>query len=110
MTTAFNELLYIYGDSIMGRKTILSENCDRDAIAKKAIEQNILPIIYFNLYGEETDNNYYPLVMQAVAVNERKMFFLGKLSEELNVAGIEHCVLKGCSLAALYAVPLSDRC
>lgn len=105
MTTAFKELLYIYGDSIMGRKTILPENCDRDAIAKKAIEQNILPIIYFNLYGEETDNNYYPLVMQAVAVNERKMFFLGKLSEELNSAGIEHCVLKGCSLAALYATP-----
>jgi len=105
MTTAFENLLYIYGDAICGRKTILPENCDREAIAKKAIEQNILPLIYFNLFGEETNNRYYALVMQSLANNERRMFFLGKLSKELNEAGIEHCVLKGSSLATLYPMP-----
>ena len=76
MTTAFENLLYIYGDAICGRKTILPENCDREAIAKKAIEQNILPLIYFNLFGEETNNRYYALVMQSLANNERRMFFI----------------------------------
>ncbi len=105
MTDAFKQLLYIYGDAICGRKTVLSENCDREEIAKKAIEQNILPIVYFNIFGEETNNKYYPLIMQSLANNERRMFFLGKLSKELNEAGIEHCVLKGCSLANLYPMP-----
>lgn len=105
MTTAFKELLYIYGDAICGSKTILPEDCDREAIADKAIQQNILPLVYFNLFGEETDNKYYALVMQSVANNERRMFFLGKLSGELNDAGIEHCVLKGSSLATLYPMP-----
>ena len=105
MTTAFNELLYIYGDAICGRKTTLPENCDRDKIAQKAIEQNILPLVYFNLFGEDTDNKYYPLVMQALAVNERKMFFLSKLSQEMKALEIEHCVLKGSSLAELYPMP-----
>ena len=105
MTTAFNELLYIYGDAICGRKSTLPKNCDRDKIAQKAIEQNILPLVYFNLFGEATDNKYYPLVMQALAVNERKMFFLSKLSQELKAFEIEHCVLKGSSLAELYPMP-----
>jgi len=105
MTTAFEQLLYIYGDAICGRKTILPENCDRETIAQKAIEQNILPLVYFNIYGEETDNKYYAIVMQSLANNERRMFFLGKLSKELNEAGIEHCVLKGSSLAVLYPSP-----
>ena len=105
MTTAFEQLLYIYGDAICGRKTVLPKDCDREAIAKKAMEQNILPLVYFNLFGEETDNKYYTLVMQAIAVNERKMFLLNKLSGELSDAGIEHCILKGSSLASLYAMP-----
>ncbi|MBQ8808113.1 MAG: nucleotidyltransferase family protein [Clostridia bacterium] len=105
MTTAFNELLYIYGDAIMGRKTNLPENCDRDAIAKKAMQHNVLPLVYFNIYGDETDNEYYPLVMQAVAINEKRMFFMKKLSSELTSEGIGHCVLKGSSLASLYPVP-----
>ncbi len=105
MTTAFNELLYIYGDAICGRKSTLPENCNREEIAQKAIEQNILPLVYFNLFGEDTDNKYYPLVMQALALNERKMFFLSKLSQELKAFGIEHCVLKGSSLAELYPMP-----
>ena len=105
MTTAFKHLLYIYGDSISGRKTVLPENCDRDAVAKKAMQQNILPIVYFNLFGEETDNPYYPLVMQAIANNERKMFFLGKLLQEMEQEKINCCVLKGSSLAPLYASP-----
>ena len=105
MTDAFKVLLQVYGDAICGRKTTLPENCDRDAIAKKAIQQNILPLVYFNLFGEETNNVYYPLVMQSLANNERRMFFLGKLSKELTEAGIEHCVLKGSSLAVLYPMP-----
>lgn len=105
MTDAFKVLLQVYGDAICGRKTTLPENCDRDAIAQKAIQQNILPLVYFNLFGEETDNKYYALVMQSLANNERRMFFLGKLSKELTEAGIEHCVLKGSSLAVLYPMP-----
>lgn len=105
MTTAFEELLYIYGDAIMGRETKLPPNIDREKIAQKAIEQNILPLVYFNLFGEDTDNKYYSLVMQALAVNERKMFFLSKLSKELTASEIEHCVLKGSSLASLYPMP-----
>lgn len=105
MTTAFEQLLYIYGDAISGRRTVLPENCDRNAIAKKAMQQNILPIVYFNLFGEETDNPYYPLVMQAIANNERKMFFLGKLLQEMEEENIKCCVLKGSSLAPLYASP-----
>lgn len=105
MTTAFKELLYIYGDAICGRKSILPESCDREKITEKAIEQNILPLVYFNIFGEETNNKYYSLVMQSLANNERRMFFLGKLSKELTEAGIEHCVLKGSSLAVLYPMP-----
>lgn len=105
MTDAFKVLLQVYGDAICGRKTTLPENCDRNAIAQKAIQQNILPLVYFNLFGEETDNKYYALVMQSLANNERRMFFLGKLSKELTEAGIEHCVLKGSSLAVLYPMP-----
>ena len=105
MTTAFEQLLYIYGDAISGRRTVLPENCDRNAIAKKAMQQNILPIVYFNLFGEETDNPYYPLVMQAIANNERKIFFLGKLLQEMEEENIKCCVLKGSSLAPLYASP-----
>jgi len=105
MTTAFEQLLYIYGDAICGRKTVLPENCDRELIAEKAIEQNILPLVYFNIYGDETDNKYYPMIMTSLAVNERRMFFLGKLSKELKEAGIGHCVLKGSSLARLYPMP-----
>ena len=105
MTTAFEQLLYVYGDAICGRKSKLPETCNREAIAEKAIEQNILPLVYFNIFGEETDNKYYPMVMTSLAVNERRMFFLGKLSKELKEAGIEHCVLKGSSLARLYPMP-----
>lgn len=105
MTDAFKQLLYIYGDAICGRKTVLPENCDREKIAEKAIQQNILPLVYFNIFGEETNNKYYALVMQSLANNERRMFFLGKLSKELNLAGIEHCVMKGISLASIYPMP-----
>ncbi len=105
MTTAFKELLYIYGDAICGRKSNLPENCDREKIAEKAIQQNILPLVYFNIFGEETNNKYYPLVMQSLANNERRMFFLSKLSKELNSAGIEHCVMKGISLSSIYPMP-----
>lgn len=105
MTNAFKQLLYIYGDAICARKTHLPENADRDEIAKKAIEQNVLPIVYFNLFGEDTQNRYYPVVMQALAANERKMFFLNKLLREMEESGFFCCVLKGCTLASLYASP-----
>ncbi len=105
MTTAFKELLYIYGDAICGRESALPENCDREKIAEKAIEQNILPLVYFNIFGEETNNKYYALVMQSLANNERRMFFLSKLSKELNLAGIGHCIMKGISLASFYPMP-----
>lgn len=105
MTNAFEQLLYIYGDAICARETHLPEDADRDEIAKKAIEQNVLPIIYFNVFGEDNQNRYYPLVMQALAINERKMFFLNKLLKEMKENGIFCCVLKGCTLAPLYASP-----
>ena len=105
MTDSFRQLLYIYGDAICGRKSNLPENCDREKIAEKAIQQNILPLVYFNIFGEETNNKYYALVMQSLANNERRMFFLGKLSKELNATGIEHCVMKGISLASIYPMP-----
>jgi len=105
MTKEFEQLLYIYGDAICGRKSVIYADINREEIAKKAIEQNVLPIIYFNLFGEDTQNRYYPLVMQALAINERKMFFLNKLLEEMKEGGIFCCVLKGCTLAPLYASP-----
>lgn len=105
MTNEFEQLLYIYGDAICGRKSVINDDVSREEIAKKAIEQNILPIVYFNLYGEETNNKYYPIVMQALAINERKMFFLNKLLEEMKDSGMFCCVLKGCTLAPLYASP-----
>ena len=69
MTDAFKQLLYIYGDAICGRKTVLPENCDREKIAEATDSKiNLAPTNFAYLYSVSPD--FWELTLNDYNVND----------------------------------------
>ena len=105
MTKDFETLLYLFGDSSLGKKSRIKSVENPDAIIDMAVKQGIWSCIYPMLDEICDVKKYYfdflALVSKSVARNE---FTLNILDEAMK-NGIMICMLKGMVVASLYANP-----
>ena len=105
MTKDFETLLYLFGDSSLGRKGTITNIENPDVIVNMAVKQGIWSCIYPLMNEVCGVKKYYfdflALVSKSIARNE---FTLDILDEAMK-NGIDICILKGVVVASLYANP-----
>lgn len=105
MTKEFETLLYLFGDSALGRKSRISSVDNPDKLIDMAVKQGIWSCIYPTLDEICDVKKYYfdflAHVSKSIARNE---FTLNVLYEAMK-EGIELCILKGVAVASLYSNP-----
>ncbi len=115
MTRDFENMLYLFGCGALGKepKTEYCENLSQ--IRTKALKQEAWDVVYAAIRGkiekgeitvsEDVFIRLENLFMANVAANMRRVGFNLSTVKKLMAEGIRCCVLKGVTIASLYAVP-----
>jgi len=105
MTKDFETLLYLFGDSTMGRESRIKNIENPDKVIEMSAKQGIWSCIY-PVLSNVCDISKYQMdfllfVSKGIARNE---FTLNIIAEAMK-KGIDICILKGVAVASLYANP-----
>lgn len=107
MTENFRTLLSVLRYPIFGKESADKDKYDINAVCRAAVAQGVFPLAYAGMTRDgkvaspEWENTFLATIMQ----NEQKMSFLSVMADEFEKNDIDCCVLKGCTIAALYHMP-----
>ena len=115
MTQAFENMLRLFGCGALGKEPE-TEYCEElSQIRNKALKQEVWDVVYAAVRGkiekgevavpEDVFMQLEKIFMANVATNMRRVEFNLSTVKKLMEEGIRCCVLKGVTVAALYAVP-----
>lgn len=107
MTVHFEEMLKVLGRSVFGTEYIPTEGTEAGKVYETAIKQGVFPLVY-PVVSEKipsSDMKYEMLFLKTIAINERKVYRLRQVTENLEKENIPCCVLKGVSVASFYYMP-----
>lgn len=105
MTKSFEQMLYLFGENACGIKADIGEEANTNEILSLAQSQGVWTMIYPQLakrYGlPECRGEFFATIARSIA---KRMFTLG-IIKELEENGVSCCLLKGVTVAYLYAEP-----
>lgn len=106
MTAQFYQMLQALNRSVFGNEYKGTES-EADSVYALASEQGVFSLVYPVLCKDNSDANakWEMLFLRIVAINEKKMYCLKTVLENMKKAGVEVCVLKGASVASVYYMP-----
>ena len=107
MTMQFKEMLKVLGRSVFGTEYIPTNDIDVEKVYDTSIKQGVFPLVY-PVVSEKipsSDMKYEMLFLKTIAINERKMYCLRQVTDNLEKENIPCCVLKGVSVASFYYMP-----
>ncbi len=107
MTVQFEAMLKVLGRSVFGTEYIPTEGTDVEKVCETAVKQGVFPLVY-PVVSEKipfSDTKYEMLFLKTIAINERKMYCLKQVTDNLGKENIPCCVLKGVSVASFYSMP-----
>lgn len=108
MTNEFKEMIEIYACSVTGREYTCKELPDVDKILDLSKEQGVFFSVYSVLKERLNDGKYENLntiYLTRILLYMEKNRKIAQLVGEIEKKGITVCMLKGVTLAKLYAVP-----
>ena len=104
MTKNFEDMLYLFGAGSCG-KEVNAQDMDIEGVRTCAITQGVWPMVYKTLEKsvdvKRFKLEYISLIAKSIAKKEFTLSVLEKLENE----GVKYCLLKGASVAYLYAIP-----
>ena len=108
-------MLHLFGCGALGKSAEEKYCVNIRKIRERAIEQNVWPVVYSAIRKDiESKKVFIPdevylSLERAIAANIAKEIqrtqFTEKIIQEIEKNGVKYCLLKGCSLASLYAEP-----
>ena len=113
MNKNFQHLMYLFGNGALGKSAPLPEGADFEQIFELAFSQGGWQTVFLAVKQSENpelvpsdlfkDLNTRFLI--SCIKNQERLEFINSVIETLEESGVETCVLKGQSLAGLYAEP-----
>ena len=107
MTKSFEQLLYLFGASSLGKDVSFDEKLNIEEIRNFALQQGIWPTIYNKLYNLCDVSEYANEVLSMTIKSIRQIEFTFNILRAIEENGIEFCLLKGDSVARFYNKPES---
>ena len=115
MTQAFHDMIYLFSCALQNIDPILTKKIDLLAVQEEAINQGVWPFVFTSLKkatenGSLVDNeNLIPtwnhqLLLTLMQYTHKNALTASTL-QKLQSAGIPCCIIKGETIAALYATP-----
>lgn len=115
MTQAFHDMIYLFSCALQNIDPILTRNIDLLAVQEEAINQGVWPFVFTSLKkamenGSLVDNeNLIPpwnhQLLLTLMQHTHKNALTASTLQKLQSAGIPCCIIKGETIAALYATP-----
>ncbi len=107
MTPQFEAMLRIFGDGATGNVNKYPGDIDSDAVVSLAHIQGVWTVVYPALAKVCDVSKYHLQFLAAVRDGVRRNEFTFNALQKIKDEGIEVCLLKGASVAALYNEPHS---
>lgn len=108
MTRDFEKLIEILRTSVFGGERMSRLGAEDENVLNVALAQGVFPLVYGCLDAEEKaklNPKWEQLFFRAMMKNQQKMMFIRNVTKRLEEKGIEHCILKGCTIARDYHMP-----
>ncbi|MBR0365549.1 MAG: nucleotidyltransferase family protein, partial [Clostridia bacterium] len=107
MTENFKALMYVLKYPVFGKEAAGEISCDLNKLLAAAVAQGVFPLVYAGLTrdGKALSPKWENMFVTAIIQHEQKMSFLSDMANEFEKNDIDCCVLKGCTIAALYNMP-----
>lgn len=108
MTREFEKLMELLGLSVFGQDRDCRIGTEDEKVLEVALAQGVFPLAYGCLDADEKaqlNPKWEQLFFHAIMKNQQKMMFIRNVTKRLEEKGIEHCILKGCTIARDYNMP-----
>ena len=113
MNKSFEHLMYLYGCGAKGMPAKPLEDADFNEIIRLANLQGAWQTVFYavkssenaNLMPKELLKEYNARYLLSCISNQQKLEYINAVTQKMEDSGISVCILKGQSLASLYAQP-----